>query len=75
MEKMSSGILSDVLQLPSVNFVIHGGSWKQHIGYLQLSITGECWCFALLSEECGSQADGGLVPEWTSEPELSEWAM
>ncbi len=33
--KMSSGISSDVLRLLFLNSVIHGGSWKQHVGCLQ----------------------------------------
>ncbi len=35
MEKMSSGFPSDVLQLLCLSSVIHGDSWKQHVGCLQ----------------------------------------
>ncbi len=33
MEKMSSGFSCDVLQPLCLNSVIHGGSWKQHVGF------------------------------------------
>ncbi len=32
---MSSGFPSDVLRLLGPSSVIHGGSWKQHVGYLR----------------------------------------
>ncbi len=35
MEKMSSGLPSDVLRLFCLNSVIHGGSWRQHVGRRQ----------------------------------------
>ncbi len=35
MDKMSSGFPSDVRRLLGLNPVIHGGSWRQHVGCLQ----------------------------------------
>ncbi len=47
MERMSSGFPSDVPQLLCLNSVIHGGSWKQHVGCLQTeaaaAAAGGCW--------------------------------
>ncbi len=34
-EKISSGSSPDVLRLLCLNSVIHGSSWKQHVGNLQ----------------------------------------
>ncbi len=38
---------SDVLQLLCLNSVIHGASWKQHVGCLQTeaaaAAVGSCW--------------------------------
>ncbi len=47
MEQMSSGFPSDVLQLLCLDSVVHGGSWKQHVGCLQTkaaaAAAGRCW--------------------------------
>ncbi len=47
MEKMFSGFPFDVLQPLCLKSVIHGGSWKQHGGWLQTeaaaAAAGSCW--------------------------------
>ncbi len=71
MEKMSSGCLSNVLRLLCLSSVIHGGSWKLHVGCSCSS--RECWCFVPLSEEVW------LSERWRSSARMdtrtrAEWA-
>ncbi len=76
MEKMSS----DVLQLLSLNSVIHGGSWKQQeaaaaLVYLQTKAAAEQQ--QGVSEFCPT-VRGGLARrqmERSPEPKLSDWAI
>ncbi len=74
---MSSGFHSDVLQLLSLNSVNHGGSWKQHAGCLQTEAAaaapGSDDILPRYQRRFGSLADGGPAPDWTPEPERSEW--
>ncbi len=81
MEKISSGFPSKVLRLLSLNSVIHGGSWKQHAGHLQIEASAAAAAAARVcvlsryQRRFGLLPDRGPVPEWTPEPEPSEWAM
>ncbi len=65
MERMSLGFYSDILQLLCLDTVIHGGSWKQHVGYLlQTEAAAEQHRGVLLF--CATIRGGLLASRWRS---------